>query len=137
MSDKPNTGPNLDTLRVVRQMFNTLRDVPQQSGGVVGRGKVMRPRKVCNVCGKLWDTVFLASTEETTISTALCDACEPKLKEGLTAFICGTRYAFVNCPEALADMRGQVVSVKPHVMEQLEAEFEKHKQKRPKNDQQP
>lgn len=130
MSDQPpNTGPDRKTLLNLKAMLPSL--FRGLADGSIGKRRkaarealmVARPRRFCTICGKMWDRTFVKPDADTEIKPEQCAICEAKLKVGMIAFVCRDKFAFAESAGSLSDFRGQIVHVKPHVMEQIEAHF--------------
>lgn len=123
MSTEHNTGPSHETLANLHAMLPSFIKGLRKKR-VVGRGRpasVIRPRKVCKVCGLLFDKVSMSSADEVSIVPALCENCEPMLAEGYTALVCGEDYAIIKS-ERLKDWAGQIIHISANVMEKLKHE---------------
>ena len=126
MSDTaPNTGPSHETLAKRKAMMPSfIKGIAQKTA--VGKGRpalISRPRKVCKVCGLLYDHAMLSPTAELEIKSDLCKTCGPLLKVGYVALVCGEKYALVKCQKYLESWSGTIKQVSPNVMESVEKEF--------------
>jgi hypothetical protein len=124
MTDEPLPGPKRETLLNLKAMLPSFIEGMAKKRAV-GRGvpaQVRRPKKVCKVCGLLFDHVMMKLTDETNIESSLCNPCQKQLDEGWTALVCAEKYAIVRA-KALSDWAGQIKRVSPNVMEALEKQF--------------
>lgn len=123
MSETPLDGPSHETLANLHAMLPSFIKGLRKKR-VVGKGRpasVIRPRKVCKVCGLLFDKVSMPADAEVSIVPALCQLCEPMLEGGYTALVCGEDYAIIKS-ERLKDWAGQIIHVSAHVMDALKNE---------------
>lgn len=124
MSDDPN-GPSKDVLKHLKGMLPSLAKGMGQhqiggKGHLVARG-TLKPRKLCPVCGKLYDKI--TTTAEISLSPVNCKDCAEMLKQGYTALVCGKKSCFVKC-EALADKAGEVLVIGEEVFSQVQEKFD-------------
>lgn len=113
-------GPSFETLTRLQQMMPALQQqakerIEKRSNFVPKKG-----RKLCKICCGRWDFVF--TREDVQMTAGICPTCEPLLKEGYVALICGEKYAFVKSPR-LADMGGTIVPITEANMEKIEKEY--------------
>jgi len=121
----PNPGPSSETLRTLRSLLPNLKK-GLKDGSLRGRGKpglVTKPRKMCKVCGKLWDHIRVQSGTQTTVQGDFCAECEPKLKAGMIAVVWQDKYAFVESGGKLEDFKGTILHVSEEVWKELEKQF--------------
>ena len=126
MKDEPQPGPQRNTLLNLKAMLPSLfRGLKDGSiGKRVQKAQLIRqPRKFCVICGKAWDHVFVKLGEETDTKTEHCGKCAARLQAGETAFVCQDHFVFAIMPDRFSDMRGEVVPVSLHVMDQLQAQY--------------
>lgn len=123
MSDTPLDGPSHETLANLHAMLPSfIKGLRRKQ--VIGKGNpasVIRPGKVCKVCGLLFDKVSMPADAEVSIVPALCKTCEPMLEEGYTALVCGEDYAIIKS-DRLKDWAGQIIHISANVMEKLKHE---------------
>lgn len=102
-----------------------------KKGKIGGKGipaLTNRPRKVCPICGLLFDHAFLKPTDDVKINAAACNSCQEALDAGQIAFVCGDEYAFAKS-DKLSDMQGTIVRISPHVFEEIKKQFGEVKRK--------
>lgn len=134
MSDQP-PGPSRDTLKNLAGMLPSFT-MAMKGKKITGKGaplKILRPRKVCPVCGDLYDKVMLPPNADLALEPKNCERCQGLLDEKWTAFTCGENYAFARSP-GLVSMAGQMVQISPSVFEQLAKEFDVHTKQKPTGD---
>lgn len=124
MTDDPN-GPSKDVLKHLKGMLPSLAQGlhEQKIGGkgrLVARG-TLKPRKLCPVCGKLYDKI--TTTAEISLTPVNCEDCADMLKQGYTALVCGKKSCFVKC-KALADKAGEVLLIGEEVFSQVQEKFD-------------
>lgn len=125
MSDTPpNIGPSHETLAKLAGMIPSfMRSMKKQK--IVGRGtpvRISRPRKVCKVCGLLYDHAMLPPSDDIEIKPEFCATCGPLMEQGHTALVCGDKYAIVYF-QGTTQFMGSIVFVKESTMEAIEKEF--------------
>jgi len=125
MDDQPpNLGPSRETLLNLKAMMPSfIKGMAKKK--VLGKGivsAVRRPRKVCPVCGLLFDHAMIKPTEDVKIETQPCKTCDTALKDGYCALVCGDKYALLKSAE-LEDWAGKIKQVSPHVIESLEKQY--------------
>jgi hypothetical protein len=139
ISDRPESpGPSRDTLLNLKAMLpSMIKGLAKKK--IVGKGvpcQIKRPRKVCTVCGLLYDHTMAKPTDDLEIKPAPCHSCQEALDAGQIALVCGDEYAFATDPK-LADWKGTIVRISPYVMEAVKKEFAAGTVKRKFNGQQP
>lgn len=120
MSDQPPSGPSDATLRFLQT------NLPSFVNGIAkrrlhGKGKPVnhqKPRKWCRACGTAFD--FGPMKDEDPIEKGVCDECMAKLIEGQACCTDERRFAFCVPTENLKDFAGQIVSVSPKVIDEIE-----------------
>jgi len=100
-----------------------------KEGKLFGKGKVSKPRKMCKVCGTLWDHVRVTAETEVKVRGEFCASCDVKLKAGMIALVYSDRYAFVRSKGNLDDFKGTLLHVSEHVMDTLEKHLNEQKNK--------
>lgn len=128
MSETPNTGPSRDTLRALKAFLPSLKK-GIKDGSLTGKGKVSKPRKMCKVCGKLWDFMRVPTGSNTLVAGDFCAKCDSMLKEGLLALVYADKFAFIVPPPELEDLRGTIVHVSLEVFRDIERKFKAQEQK--------
>lgn len=123
MNSDPN-GPSKDTLRNLKGMMGSfIKGMHEQrlegKGRLVARG-TLKPRKVCPVCGALFDKI--TTTAEISLTPENCKDCAAMLKDGYTAIVCGKKSAFIKS-EKLADKAGQIMMIGEEVFAQCQERF--------------
>lgn len=125
MSDQPNNGPSSATLRFLRGFLPSLKK-GLRDGTLRGKGKpgmVRKPRKMCKVCGLLWDYISMRADAQSKVMGEFCLECDARLKEGMIALTWADKYAFVTSSAALNDYRGSIVHVSDHVWKAIEVNY--------------
>jgi len=125
MSDpSPESGPSRETLLSLKAMLPSfIKGMAKKR--TIGRGAptlTRRPKKVCKVCGLLWDYKLLKVSEETNIESVNCEVCQKQLDDGCAALVCGEKYAFIKS-NSLQDWAGTIQRVSPNVMDAIEKEL--------------
>lgn len=124
----PNTGPSHQTLRLLRDFLPSLKK-GIKNGAILGKGKVSKPRKMCKVCGKLWDHIRVTAGTEVKVVGDFCGRCDGSLKDGMIALVHADKYAFVRSNGLLDDFKGTILHVSAHVMDNVERHINGEKNK--------
>ena len=93
-----------------------------KTGKLTGKAVISCPRKVCKVCGTLFDKALLPAKEKVEIKPDFCPTCKPLLDAGYVALVCGDKYALVKC-SFLSDWGGTIRQIGPKVMMNVEKQF--------------
>lgn len=142
MSEAPNIGgPSHKTLSLLRDLLPSFKK-GIKDGTLRGKGKpgmVSRPRKMCRVCGKLWDNVMVRAGSNHPVMADLCADCDARLKAGDIAITWRDKYMFAASKGALEDFRGSVLHVSDETWQALEFEYKdqvktKTKEESPKDE---
>jgi hypothetical protein len=119
-------GPSKDTLRLLKDFLPSLKK-GLKDGTLRGKGKpgmIRRPRKLCRVCGQLWDYINMPAGSNSKVTGELCVVCEPKLKSGMIAITYSDKFAFVESSSGdLADFKGTILHVSEPVWAEIEKQF--------------
>lgn len=122
------TGPNPDTLKHLHSMLHSFVEGLEKKRSI-GKGSpvLAKPRKICKVCGLMFDKVF--TKEDVPMESVTCDKCEHMFKDGCVAVVCGDKYAFVKSERLSGgdggeSLVGQIIHLQPHNMAKIEKEFQ-------------
>lgn len=117
-------GPDRENLRKLNEIMPSFI-AGMAKKKTVGKGitpMLRRPKKVCPVCGLLYEHKFMKASDETDIKTQNCQPCQKQLDDGCVALVCGDKFAFVKT-QALEDFAGQIKQISPYVMAAVEKHY--------------
>lgn len=122
MQDDQPTGPSPETLKNLAGMLPSFVKGLEEKRSI-GRGTPvhLKPRKMCKVCGRMWDKV--STKEDVLLEGAVCETCAAMFKDGCVALVCGDQFAFAKS-ESLKDLAGEIITIQPHNFEKIQKQFE-------------
>lgn len=116
-------GPSPETLRHLHGMLPSFVKGMKEKRAV-GKGKpvgVMKARKVCPVCSKLYDKIWTSA--DIILESKNCERCQEFFDDGCIALVCGDKFAFVKSPR-FATIPQKIVHLSPQNMEKVQKEFD-------------